>query len=75
MTREDWIKTYRWVRQTRKELQNNDQRLLAAALICTNERIKQDIMDSLIFPPLLFAPNTIDGQEFDFRPGAISYVR
>jgi hypothetical protein len=70
MTREEWYRTWRWVRQTRKE-----QRMLAAALVCGNDRIRQDIMDQLVFPPLLIVPNVPENQSFDLRPGAICYVR
>ena len=74
MTREEWYRTYRWVRQTRKELQTNDQNMLAAALVCTNERIKADIMESIIRPPLMIVPDDIKERTFDLRPGSICYT-
>lgn len=74
MSREDWYKTYRWVRQTRKELQSNDQKMLAAALICTNDRIKADLMEHIIRPPLMVVPDVEQNCNFDMKPGAVYYV-
>ena len=75
MTREEWYKTYRWVRQTRKELQTTEQKMLAAALVCDNERIKADIMEHIIRPPLLVVPDLVQLKSIDMHPGCITYVK
>lgn len=74
MSREEWYRTWRWVRQTRKELQSNDQKLLAAALVCGNDRIKADIMEHIIRPPIIVVSADLDEHIFDLRPGAMYYV-
>lgn len=74
MSRLDWYKTYRWVRQTRKELQSNEQKMLAAALLCTNERIKADLMEHIINPPIVWVPDDFK-IEIMGRPGAICYIQ
>lgn len=74
MTREEWYRTYRWVRQTRKELQTNEQKMLAAALVCTDDRIKANIMEHIIRPPLMAVPALSEGHTFNLAPGSIHYV-
>lgn len=74
MPREEWIRTYRWVRETRKRLKSDEERMLAAALLCSDDRIKRQMLDNIIYPPILMVPDVLQDQEVELHPGAISYI-
>lgn len=74
MSREDWIKAYRWVRKTRKELASRDQQLMAAALLCGDERMRREAFNSLVYPPVMMVPDLELNHPIDIRPGAINYI-
>ena len=75
MTRAEWLRAYRWVRKTKRELASQQERIVAVALLSGDDRLRKEVCDKLIYPPLLVVPDINLPYDIDLSPGAISYVR
>lgn len=74
MTKEEWLRSYRWVRQTRKKLRSNEEKTIAALYLVTDKRIRREIIDNVIYPPILMIPDLPENQNFQMTSGSIAYV-
>lgn len=78
ITRDEWRDIWRWKRVTEKQLRKSVEEQIGLLVAYGNnmpQKIRRDIIDVVVNPPLLMYPFPEDGQPIDLRPGAIIYVR
>lgn len=77
ITRKEWKEIWRWKRVTEKrlveELERQRQNFIAFHTTMPSY-MKKDIMEQMIYPPILIYPAPKDNQSIDLRPGAINYT-
>lgn len=78
ITRDEWRDIWRWKRVTEKQLRKSVEEQIGLLVAYGNnmpQKIRRDIIDVVVNPPLLMYPDPTGDQIIDMRPGAIIYAR